>query len=354
MFILNVFIFLCVLVYCTADCNTSVKNDHDNILLIKNGNILLPVDSIGTIEVPNNDIIQMACISNPVLPMDKVPIVDAKCIGGDIYEVDSKTYAAKQLTCKTTPPPTELQSGKCLKNLYENVNIGFQVGNTFINQINLCFDNTLKSTLYAEALLSKKLCCCQESIRYAIYDFYAPFVLTRGHLIAMCDFIYSVQQKMTFYLINAAPQWKSFNEGNWKYLEAKVKNLVATTRSDYQVFTGTYGILQLNNTSGGKSKIYLNYNPRQGVYQMPVPLYFWKVLINMDTKKGLAIIGMNNIHEKEIDPCTNIIANITWLQGGKWNSIRSGYTIACEINEFKNIPGLRDQLPLIPPTTGTL
>lgn len=178
--------------------------------------------------------------------------------------------------------------------------------------------------------------------------------LQKGHLVAKCDFVYDVQQKMTFYLSNAAPQWKSFNIGNWKQLEAKVRALVAEKQCDLHVFTGTYGILKLNNSFGGKSEIYLNYNPRQGIRQMPVPQYFWKVLVSMDTSHGLAIIGMNNIYEFEPDPCTNIISRIKWLEGGAWQSRRSGYTIACEVNEFKNIPGLRDQLPQIPATRGIL
>lgn len=123
----------------------------------------MPYDNVGTIKVPDNDIIQMACISNPVLPMNKQNVVSATCKGGDRYEVDSRIYQAKQLTCKSTPPPTEKLDGKCLNNQYENVNIGFEVGNNFIQQINLCFDDAKKVTLYTQAILSKRLCCCQAS-----------------------------------------------------------------------------------------------------------------------------------------------------------------------------------------------
>lgn len=43
--------------------------------------------------------------------------------------------------------------------------------------------------------------------------------LARGHLAAKTDFIFATGQRLTFYFVNAAPQWQPFNAGNWNWLE---------------------------------------------------------------------------------------------------------------------------------------
>lgn len=43
--------------------------------------------------------------------------------------------------------------------------------------------------------------------------------LARGHLAARSDFIYIAHQRATYNFLNVAPQWQSFNGGNWAILE---------------------------------------------------------------------------------------------------------------------------------------
>lgn len=38
--------------------------------------------------------------------------------------------------------------------------------------------------------------------------------LARGHLTAKADYVFAALQMTTFYYINVAPQWQSFNNGN--------------------------------------------------------------------------------------------------------------------------------------------
>lgn len=39
--------------------------------------------------------------------------------------------------------------------------------------------------------------------------------LARGHLTAKADYVFAALQLTTFYYINVAPQWQSFNNGNF-------------------------------------------------------------------------------------------------------------------------------------------
>ena len=47
----------------------------------------------------------------------------------------------------------------------------------------------------------------------------------KGHLSPDAAFVYNVMQDATYYFMNAAPQFQSFNNGNWKALEYNTRDL---------------------------------------------------------------------------------------------------------------------------------
>ena len=47
----------------------------------------------------------------------------------------------------------------------------------------------------------------------------------QGHLSPDAGFIYNVEQDATYYFLNVAPQFQSFNNGNWKSLEINTRDL---------------------------------------------------------------------------------------------------------------------------------
>ena len=47
----------------------------------------------------------------------------------------------------------------------------------------------------------------------------------RGHLSPDAAFVYQREQDGTYYYINVAPQFQSFNANNWKFLEKGVRDL---------------------------------------------------------------------------------------------------------------------------------
>ena len=49
--------------------------------------------------------------------------------------------------------------------------------------------------------------------------------LAKGHLSPDAGFVYDVMQDATYYFLNVAPQFQSFNNGNWKSLEYNSREL---------------------------------------------------------------------------------------------------------------------------------
>ena len=49
----------------------------------------------------------------------------------------------------------------------------------------------------------------------------------RGHLSPDAAFIEGPEQDATYYFFNVAPQFQSFNNGNWKALEHATRSLAA-------------------------------------------------------------------------------------------------------------------------------
>lgn len=49
----------------------------------------------------------------------------------------------------------------------------------------------------------------------------------RGHLAPDAAFVYDTLQDATYYFANVAPQWQSFNNGNWRQLEEMGRHYAA-------------------------------------------------------------------------------------------------------------------------------
>ena len=58
--------------------------------------------------------------------------------------------------------------------------------------------------------------------------------------------------------------------------------------------------------------------------KIPVPKFFWKIAYDEKTKKGIAVIGTNNIHRTEEKICTPIDEEIPWLKFLDNTDITSG------------------------------
>ena len=196
------------------------------------------------------------------------------------------------------------------------------------------------------------------SVGPAYIDVAKSLFFSRGHLAPDGDFIDAASQDATYYYINAAPQWQSFNNGNWKAVETSVRNLAAQRKVDYTVYTGTFGTLTLADASGKQQPIYLTTDVNNNGL-IPVPKFYWKLGHDPEAKTAVALGGLNNPHLTtpidrtsggDIFFCPDVCGQVPWLQNVNHSNIRSGLTFCCTADELRRaIPHVPDLgiLPLL-------
>ncbi|XP_030569473.1 uncharacterized protein LOC115768895 [Drosophila novamexicana] len=173
----------------------------------------------------------------------------------------------------------------------------------------------------------------------------AGLYLARGHLAAKADLIYASQQRTSFNYLNAAPQWQSFNGGHWATVEDTTRRLVARLGLSVNVYTGTYGVMQLPNVA--QTNFHLATDVKSnGV--LAVPLLYYRLLIDQKyPSRGLALVGVNNpsatlsqILESYMI-CNPVDLELVpsflrWLQAA---DLRKGYLYACRVSDLANVVG---------------
>lgn len=108
------------------------------------------------------------------------------------------------------------------------------------------------------------------------------------------------------------------------------------------VYTGTFGVTRLKDTSGNPQDIYLYVNG--ATRQIPVPKIYYRILLNRADNSGVVLIGVNNPHltldeiKKDYIVCTDVSSQINYIKWQKDN-IERGYSYACTVNDFvKAVP----------------
>lgn len=172
--------------------------------------------------------------------------------------------------------------------------------------------------------------------------------LTRGHLAPKGDFIYGSHQRATFYLLNASPQFQTFNAGNWAKIEESVRSLAMKRNVLLDVYTGTYGTLIFLDIHNHSQSFYLNYDENNNGL-VPVPEIFFKVVIEQESQRGVALIGVNNPYvtykeaEEKYFYCDDISERIQWVKKVRQRA-SDGFYYACEVGQFAKIA---EELPKV-------
>ena len=81
-----------------------------------------------------------------------------------------------------------------------------------------------------------------------------------------------ILQRATYHYINVEAQFQVFNEKNWFYLEDGLREHVVKNGKDYTVYTGSHGVMELDDINNNKVEIYLNLE-RADLARLPAPRY---------------------------------------------------------------------------------
>lgn len=166
--------------------------------------------------------------------------------------------------------------------------------------------------------------------------------LSHGHLAARSDFRSKEQQEATFNYLNVAPQWQSFNGGNWLRIENRCYYYTNKYNRNVEVYTGTHGILCFNDVNGNPKELFLDAENKK----CPVSKIFYKIIIDRHIDSGVAFIGVNNPYASAQDIVRdyNYGKDVSDLLDFKlWDrtNIRAGFCYAVEVSELvKRIPEL--------------
>jgi hypothetical protein len=311
----------------------------------------------------------------------------ATCDSGTRFFVNSVSYNFSNFACGSYPFHTARYSDiACYDGTKRHIEIGFEVEKDFYKLIDVCFDDFLYTTLYVKATIVSGIAGYQSGFPRPsfIVDSFFPgmpvntlytqitqretisgllgstllgdqyidpttdYYLARGHLSAKADYVYGSQHRATFHFVNVAPQWQTFNGGNWEALESSVRAYADKKKLDLVVYTGTYGVATLPNVNGIETELYL-YVDSNNNKAIPVPKFYWKAVYDPKSQAGVVFVGINNPYvvnpQEDYLICNDVCSNITWVNWDQKN-IKKGYSYCCKVDDFRSKVKFLPQFPV--------
>lgn len=322
----------------------------------------------------------------------------ATCVGGQNFEIGAQKtpYIISSLTCSNHVKSTVKIVPKNTDSSVQHGNVGFEITpKRFIQVYDVTFNPTALSALYSHYRITSAvkesqmlearipfrkegvyICDCDNLYKKEVHresicshllhlstlqcnELFSgqQKYLARGHLAASADFVYTFQQRSTYNFCNAAPQWQAINNGHWKTLEFGVREFITSKRLRAEIIVGTHGIMEWPNIAGINTQLFLDSDRR-----LPVPKYFYKIIIDPVSARGVVFISVNNPYvQNEADIranytlCTDVSDMLTWprtlwfekkkkaahINRNTVDYISKGYMYACRVHDFiKAVPDL--------------
>ncbi|GFG40011.1 hypothetical protein Cfor_12984 [Coptotermes formosanus] len=311
----------------------------------------------------------------------------AQCNTGDTFNFPSlaRDFNISQIICRRPLRATVRNYGKCYNSEYKHLGIGLTVRQNqstkeFIKLVDICFDPQHRASVYAKftlmqgidngqrtvnrrnftctpyfeystktfdelytrenqyTALLKLIGSANQTVKFISRNVSSDLYLTKGHLVAVKDFVYNSQQQVTLFCVNTAPMWHGIRKGNWRRLENSIRQYANSKGKDLTVYTGTYGVLNLPHVNGSSVQIYLDAG-RNGHNFLPVPRLFWKLVYDRLTRQGIVFLAINN-HHKGLNPedyklCPDVCNRTqSWFAGWDRHQISLGYVYCCNIRAF--------------------
>lgn len=356
-------------------CGIKVNGDMTNnspILTPHNELKYLQPNSSGEIVVRHGEWVSMRCGDAFAEPYDGRTL-RAQCAGDKNFRINDQLINFANINCTTMSMPTPMRTGLPCIGGTEWLTFGNEFDGATLPTIRVCYDETHQTTPYVEHTINaasihnkhgvprKKFTSGDFFGGRSVDEFYkrarqietlsrilgkdasiyvtAKNYLSRGHLVAKADLIFSGPQRSTFHFVNVVPQWQSFNSGNWSRIEDDVREFAHDNNTTLLCWTGTWGICTLPDNNGIQRELYL-INDEQNNNAIPVPRLFYRIVIDAESRKGIALVGVNNpyLTDEEVRTGEYVIAedvshNINWIKWDK-ESIEKGYCYACSVPNF--------------------
>lgn len=355
-------------------------------VIIRNGRLLEPTDNSGNVILDYGESLTLSCEgAGTIFHPNKIreeETASITCAGGDNFKNDHWLNAPAPFSLFRCGMAPNYISRRTRRTCFENnpiFEVGYTIQNEFYPLYESCFNEATLNAIFSKYTQKPYNAMYQTRVdrpffiandvygyvpvdslfspggqRAAVAQVVGPLVetymtksefLSRGHLAAKTDFALAFGERATFHYVNCAPQWYGFNGGNWNTLEVDLRNHIHNAGYDTIIYTGTYGVTSLKNDNGHRVSIYL-YNDENNNPVIPVPLYFYKVVYEPSTNRGVAFVGINNPYVTSAEAqdlffCKDLCrGNIDfyWLTWHPDNS-NEGYTFCCTIPDFRGTVG---------------
>jgi len=372
--------------------------EHPPILTDYDGALILPDGQRGnrSLNIRENQVFLLGCPLTEFVFLEDVQAIFGQCRGGNSWDLFLENGTKWEVEgglgeygCKRRPDESVHVVGQCGPTEHgTEIQIDFDITEAMDGEavtIRVCHDLTQSSSIWARHTLwdeidAKDTGFSAPSFKdddlfgFDVDNFYkmatqhdtiadlvgsseladqyiqgqsTGLFLSRGHLAPTGDFIFKSWMDSSYHFVNAAPQWQSFNGGNWAQMESHARDLAVERGFDLVVYTGTHGVLQLHHLNGALVDIFL-YNKNQ----LPVPLYFWKILYDPETGAGVALIGLNNPHLQG-DPegfrvCDPLLDHPLITSLADPSDVKKGAMWACRVEE---VAAAFPEVPPLPPLT---
>ena len=182
----------------------------------------------------------------------------ATCVAGSNLQLaDGTQYFYSQIGCLKQNKEVLIEQGTCANGPGTFIRNGWQFGADFISLFDMCHDKNLAlnyytiNTVYGRSANADDKANSRPSFSQSVYypglsvntlytqaeqtktiagivgsdvlagQYIVPnseYYLSRGHMAPDADFIDAASQDASYYFMNAAPQFQTFNNGNWKYI----------------------------------------------------------------------------------------------------------------------------------------
>ncbi|XP_053956955.1 uncharacterized protein LOC128862395 [Anastrepha ludens] len=361
---------------CAFDVNGDL-NDPAPIFMLSNRLEWIQPNSAGVVVLSNGAYVDMYCSKSFMAPFTNRTKVTAQCLQKQYFLVDGLIYPFSNFSCTSWPAHTARRTGRFCNGGTDLLEVGFELEVGFLQTMDVCHDEVNEVTRYVHHVLNPASNSYQHGVTRPSFipgDFYAgknvdnlytkvkqnetiskilgmdasPYFndsinvyMARGHMAAKADFIFGAAHKATFYFVNAAPQWQTFNGGNWERIEDSIRRYATDQALTLDCYTGIWGVSTLPDVNGVEQELYLAFDENNNGL-IPVPKLYFRVVIDRESRKGIVLLGVNNPHltveeiQSDYVICKDVGKRIDWIGWDKENLMK-GYSYACAVDDFTQV-----------------